>query len=94
LFDQHFAKVHLGNDHSRAGHQKTYLPPRDKVYALIDDMVEGTKNEGELMEPVRRWWHSVPVSERKIVRRELVNVLAKSDATLEAISGALTDLEK
>jgi hypothetical protein len=93
LFNQHFAKVHLGNDNSRAGHQKTYLPPRDKIYALIDDMVEGTKNEEELMEPVRRWWHSIPDSERNIVHRKLLNVLAKSYDTLEAISGALTDLE-
>jgi hypothetical protein len=94
LFNQHFARVHLGNDRSRVGHQKTYLPPRDKVYRLVDDMVEGTRSESELLESVRRWWDSIPVSERNIVRRELLNVLAKSNATIEAISGVLSALEE
>jgi hypothetical protein len=35
---------------------------------LFTDMVEGTKSEGELLEAVRRWWNSIPVSERKIVQ--------------------------
>jgi hypothetical protein len=54
-------------------------------------MVEGTKSEEELLEAVRRWWASIPVSERKIVHTELLNVLA-NDVTIEAISRALIDL--
>ena len=81
--------LHIVGDGS--GHQKIYLPPRDKVFALVDDMVEGTKSEEELLEAVRRWWASIPVSERKIVHKELLNVLA-NDVTIEAISRALIDL--
>ena len=57
-------------------------------------MVEGTRSESEVLESVKRWWDYIPATERKIVRRELLNVLAKSNATIEAISGALTDLEE
>jgi hypothetical protein len=75
-----------------SGGQRTYLPPRDKVYALIDHMVEGTKTEEEVLVAVKRWWGTIPASERKIVHRELLNVLAKSEVTIEAISRALIDL--
>ena len=55
--------------------------------------MEGTKIEGELLVALRRWLGYIPVSERKIVYRELLNVLAKSDVTIEAISRALIELE-
>ena len=88
---QRRSRLHIIAGGSR--HRKAYLPPRDKVYALIDGMVEGTKTEGELLVALRRWWGCIPVSERKIVHRELLNVLAKSDVTIEAISRALIELE-
>jgi hypothetical protein len=87
-------RVHLGSQQNGAGPQRTYLAPRDKVYRFIDEMVEGTRSQGELLESLRRWWNSIPLAEREIVRKDLLNVLAKSNATIEALSGLLTDLEK
>jgi hypothetical protein len=93
LFNRHLVRVHFINEGSRSGRQKTYLSTRDKVYRLIDEMVEDKRTQGELLESVGRWWDSIPISERKIVRRNLLDVVAKSNATIETLWGAVTELD-
>jgi hypothetical protein len=53
-------RVHLSSQRSGGvGRQRTYLSPRHKVYRFIDEMVEGTRSQGELLESLRRWWDSM-----------------------------------
>ena len=71
----------------------SYQAVKSKVYRLIDSLVEDSKTQGEIQESVKRWWKLVHPADRPIARKYLLTVLAKSNATLEAISDGLTDLQ-
>jgi len=66
---------------------------KSKVYRLIDSLVEDAKNTGDVQESMKRWWKLIHPSDRPIARKHLLSVLAKSTATLEAISEGLIDLK-
>ena len=71
----------------------SYQAVKSKVYRLIDGLVEDSKTQGDVQESVKRWWKLVHPADRPIARKYLLTVLAKSNATLEAISDGLTDLQ-
>jgi hypothetical protein len=71
----------------------SYQAVKSKVYRLIDSLVEDAKSEGDVQESVKRWWRHIHPADRPIARKHLLSVLSKSNATLEAISGGLTDLQ-
>lgn len=71
----------------------SYQAVKSKVYRLIDSLVEDSKTQDEVQESVKRWWKLVHPADRPIARKYLLTVLAKSNATLEAISDGLTDLQ-
>ena len=71
----------------------SYQAVKSKVYRLIDSLVEDAKTEGDIQESVKRWWKHIHPADRPIARKHLLSVLSKSNATLEAISGGLTDLQ-
>jgi hypothetical protein len=66
---------------------------KSKVYRLIDSLVEDAKNTGDVQESMKRWWKLIHPADRPIARKHLLSVLAKSNATLEAICDGLTDLK-
>ena len=66
---------------------------KSKVYRLIDSLVEDAKNQGDVQESMKRWWKLIHPADRPIARKHLLSVLAKSNATLEAICDGLTDLK-
>jgi hypothetical protein len=71
----------------------SYQAVKSKVYRLIDSLVEDSKTQGDVQESVKRWWKLVHPADRPIARKYLLTVLSKSNATLEAISDGLTDLQ-
>ncbi len=71
----------------------SYQAVKSKVYRLIDSLVEDAKTSGDVQESVKRWWKHIHPADRPIARKHLLSVLSKSNATLEAISGGLTDLQ-
>lgn len=71
----------------------SYQAVKSKVYRLIDSLVEDDKTQGEVQESVKRWWKLVHPADRPIARKYLLSVLAKSNATLTAISDGLTELK-
>jgi hypothetical protein len=71
----------------------SYQAVKSKVYRLIDSLVEDSKTQDEVQESVKRWWKLVHPADRPVARKYLLTVLAKSNATLEAISDGLTDLQ-
>ena len=60
---------------------------------MESSLVEDAKTEGDVQESVKRWWRHIHPADRPIARKHLLSVLSKSNATLEAISGGLTDLQ-
>jgi hypothetical protein len=71
----------------------SYQAVKSKVYRLIDSLVEDAKNQDDVQESVKRWWKHIHPADRPIARKHLLSVLSKSNATLEAISGGLNDLQ-
>jgi hypothetical protein len=71
----------------------SYQAVKSKVYRLIDSLVEDAKNTGDVQESMKRWWKLIHPADRPIARKHLLSVLAKSNATLEAICDGLTDLK-
>jgi hypothetical protein len=71
----------------------SYQAVKSKVYRLIDSLVEDAKSQDEVQESMRRWWKLVHPADRPIARKYLLAVLAKSNATLEAICEGLTDMK-
>jgi hypothetical protein len=71
----------------------SYQAVKSKVYRLIDSLVEDAKSEDDIQEAVKRWWKHIHPADRPIARKHLLSVLSKSNATLEAISGGLNDLQ-
>ena len=71
----------------------SYQAVKSKVYRLIDGLVEDAKNTGDVQESIKRWWKLIHPADRPIARKHLLLVLAKSNATLEAICDGLTDMK-
>ena len=71
----------------------SYQAVKSKVYRLIDSLVEDAKNQGDVQESMKRWWKLIHPADRPIARKHLLSVLAKSNATLEAICDGLTDMK-
>ena len=71
----------------------SYQAVKSKVSRLIDGLVEDAKNTGDVQESIKRWWKLIHPADRPIARKHLLLVLAKSNATLEAICGGLPDLK-
>ncbi len=67
----------------------SYQAVKSRVYRLIDSLVEGAKTEQEVQESIHRWWKLVHPTDRPMAQKYLVEVLQKSNATIEAISGSL-----
>ncbi len=71
----------------------SYQAVKSKVYRLIDSLVEDAKNQGDVQESMKRWWKLIHPADRPVARKYLLSVLAKSNATLEAICDGLTELQ-
>jgi len=71
----------------------SYQAVKSRVYRLIDSLVEGAKTEQDVQESVRRWWKLVHPADRPMAQKYLLEVLQRSNATLEAISGELTQCQ-
>jgi hypothetical protein len=71
----------------------SYQAVKSKVYRLIDSLVEDAKNQEDVQESVKRWWKHIHPADRPIARKHLLSILSKSNASLEAISGGLSDLQ-
>lgn len=72
----------------------SYQAVKSRVYRLIDSLVEGAKTEQEVQESVRRWWKLVHPADRATAQKYLIEVLERSNATLEAISGSMTQIQE
>jgi len=59
------------------------------VYRLIDALVEGSKTEGEVQESMQRWWKLIHPADRAVAQKYILTVLAKSNASLEAMNDGL-----
>lgn len=70
----------------------SYQAVKSKVYRLIDSLVEDAKTQDDVQESVKRWWKLVHPADRPIARKYLLSVLAKSNATIEAIREGLTEI--
>jgi hypothetical protein len=70
----------------------SYQAVKSKVYRLIDSLVEDAKTQDDVQESVKRWWKLVHPADRPIARKYLLSVLAKSNATIEAIRVGLNDI--
>jgi hypothetical protein len=71
----------------------SYQAVKSKVYRLIDSLVEDAKTQGDVQESMKRWWKLIHPADRPIARKYLLSVLAKSNATLEAICDGLNELQ-
>ena len=71
----------------------SYQAVKSRVYRLIDSLVEGAKTEQEVQESMRRWWKLVHPADRPMAQKYLLEVLRKSNATLEAISGEMIQFQ-
>jgi hypothetical protein len=72
----------------------SYQAVKSRVYKLIDSLVEGAKTEKDVQESVRRWWKLVHPADRPMAQKYLTEVLQRSNATLEAISGELLQVQE
>ncbi len=68
----------------------SYLATKNKVYRLIDAMVDGEKTEAEVQESVCRWWNLIHPADRPVARKYLLTVLGRSVSALDAIGDAFT----
>jgi hypothetical protein len=72
----------------------SYQAVKSRVYRLIDSLVEGAKTQREVQESMRRWWKLVHPADRPMAQKYLMEVLQKSNATLEAISGEVLQFQR
>jgi len=72
----------------------SYQAVKSRVYRLIDSLVEGSKSEREVQESMRRWWKLVHPTDRPMAQKYLLEVLQKSNATLEAITGEVVQFKE
>jgi hypothetical protein len=71
----------------------SYQAVKTKVHRLMDAVVEGAKNEGDIGECIARWWCLVQPADRAVAKKYLLTVLERSNATLNAIAATLPELE-
>jgi|SRR3984885_8005690 hypothetical protein len=71
----------------------SYQAVKSKVYKLIDALVEDAKTEGDVQESMKRWWKLIHPADRPVARKYLLTVLAKSNASLEAITEGLVQFK-
>lgn len=71
----------------------SYQAVKSKVYKLIDALVEDAKTEGDVQESMKRWWKLIHPADRPVARKYLLSVLAKSNASLEAITEGLVQFK-
>ena len=72
----------------------SYQAVKSRVYRLIDSLVEGAKTEQEVQESMQRWWKLVHPADRPMAKKYLTAVLAKSNATLGAISNGMGEFKE
>jgi hypothetical protein len=72
----------------------SYQAVKSRVYRLIDSLVEGAKTEQEVQESMQRWWKLVHPTDRPMAKKYLTAVLAKSNATLGAISDGMGEFKE
>jgi len=72
----------------------SYQAVKSKVYKLIDALVEDMKTEGDVQESMKRWWKLVHPADRPVARKYLLMVLAKSNASLEAITDGVLSFKE
>jgi len=72
----------------------SYQAVKSRVYRLIDSLVEGAKTEQEIQESMQRWWKLVHPADRPMAKKYLTAVLAKSNATLGAITDGLGEFKE
>lgn len=72
----------------------SYQAVKSKVYKLIDALVEDIKSEGDVQESMKRWWKLVHPADRPVARKYLLEVLQKSNASLEAITDGLVGFKE
>jgi hypothetical protein len=72
----------------------SYQAVKTKVYRLIDALVEGAKTENEVQESMRRWWKLIHPADRAVAQKYILTVLAKSNASLGAISDGLFGIKE
>jgi hypothetical protein len=72
----------------------SYQAVKSRVYRLIDALVEGSKTEEDVQASVRRWWKLVHPADRPMAQKYLLMVLQKSNATLEAITDGLSEVQE
>ena len=65
----------------------SYQAVKSKVYRLIDALVEGTKTEAAVQASMQNWWKAIHPADRPVAQKYVLEVLAKSNASL----GAMTD---
>ena len=67
----------------------SYQAVKTKVYRLLDALVEGTKTEAEVQTSMENWWRSIHPADRPVAQKYLLAILAKSNASLEAMADGL-----
>lgn len=67
----------------------SYQAIKSKVYRLIDALVVGEKNEGEVQESIRRWWDLIHPADRPVAQKYLLMVLGRSASALDAVGDGL-----
>ncbi len=72
----------------------SYQAVKSRVYRLIDSLVEGAKTEQEIQESMRRWWKLVHPADRPMAKKYLTAVLARSNATLGAITHGMGEFKE
>jgi len=72
----------------------SYQAVKSRVYRLIDSLVEGAKTEQEIQESMQRWWKLVHPADRPMAKKYLTAVLAKSNATLGAITNGMGEFKE
>jgi len=72
----------------------SYQAVKSRVYRLIDSLVEGAKTEQEVRESMQRWWKLVHPADRPMAKKYLTAVLAKSNATLGAITTGMGEFKE
>jgi len=72
----------------------SYQAVKSRVYRLIDSLVEGAKTEQEIQESMQRGWKLVHPADRPMAKKYLTAVLAKSNATLGAITNGMGEFKE
>jgi hypothetical protein len=67
----------------------SYQAIKSKVYRLIDALVVGEKNEGDVQESIQRWWDLIHPADRPIAQKYLLMVLGRSASALDAVEDGL-----